>query len=164
MQSQLGGNQHIFGLKQAFTADELFVGIQDLIHWFQWFVMVVHHWFNDGMVAYHRRSLTRLDRAVPGPWRGRRIIFTCARQGWSNNSSLYLSIISMSKSITTLLTFLPRVSFSESSSPSSFYLKPSLNPNAAVSITIVARSRAHCRNLLSTVIVALFFRVLGVCQ
>ena len=67
MQSQLGGNQHIFRLKQAFMAKELFVGIQDLIHWFQWFVMVVHHWFNDGMVAYHRRSLTRLDRAVPGP-------------------------------------------------------------------------------------------------
>ena len=142
MQSQLGGNQHIFGLKQAFTADELFVGIQDLIHWFQWFVMVVHHWFNDGMVAYHRRSRTRLDRAVPGPWRGRRIIFTCARQGWSNNSSLYLSIISMSKSITTLLTFLPSLS----SYLSSFYLKQPLNPNAAVYITIVARSHAHCRN------------------
>ena len=31
------------------------------------FIMVVHHWYNDGMVAYHRRSLTRLDRAVPGP-------------------------------------------------------------------------------------------------
>ena len=67
MQSQLGGNQHIFRLKQAFMAKELFVGIQDLIHWFQWFVMVVHHWSNNGMVAYHRRSLTRLDLAVPGP-------------------------------------------------------------------------------------------------
>ena len=26
-------------------------------HWFRWFSMVVHHWSNDGMVTYHRRSL-----------------------------------------------------------------------------------------------------------
>ena len=25
---------------------------------FQWFTKVVHHWSNDGMVAYHRRSLS----------------------------------------------------------------------------------------------------------
>ena len=104
---------------------------------------------------------TRKHQAVPGPWRGLSTIFTWARQGWSSNSSLYLSIISISKSINTLLTFLPRVSFSESSSPSSFYLKPSLNPNAAVSITIVARSRAHCRNLRSAVIIAPFFKSVG---
>ena len=36
MQSQLGGNQHIFGLKQAFTAKELFVGIQDFIQVGSW--------------------------------------------------------------------------------------------------------------------------------
>ena len=50
--------------------------------------------------------------------------------------------------------------------PVLFLSETIINPNAAVSITVVARSRsrAHCRNLLSTVIVALFFRVLGVCQ
>ena len=26
-------------------------------HWKRWFSMVFHHWSNDGMVAYHRRSL-----------------------------------------------------------------------------------------------------------
>ena len=81
-----------------------------------------------------------------------------------DDPTMYLSIISMSKSITTLLTFLPSLSSSQSSTPSFFYLKRSSNPNTAVNITIEARPRAHCRNLLSAVIIALFFRVLGVCQ
>ena len=25
-------------------------------HWYRWFSMVVHHWYDDGMVMYHRRS------------------------------------------------------------------------------------------------------------
>ena len=37
-------------------------------HWFHWFTMVVHHWSNDGMVAYHRQSLNpgnHCDQSLP---------------------------------------------------------------------------------------------------
>ena len=33
------------------------------LHWFQWFMMVVHHWSNDGMVQYQCRSLAE-DKAM----------------------------------------------------------------------------------------------------
>ena len=45
--------------------------------------------------------------------------------------------------------------------PVLFLSETIINPNAAVSITIVARSRAHCRNLRSAVIIAPFFKSVG---
>ena len=48
-----------FGATIGFNGFSMVLGSRN--HWFRWFTMVVHHWSNDGMVTYHRWSLSHFN-------------------------------------------------------------------------------------------------------
>ena len=49
-------------LSMVFKGTITIDGIVGGNHWVQWFSMVVHYWFDDGMVTYHRWSLYTIQR------------------------------------------------------------------------------------------------------